>query len=486
VQRISESLPVRAAGRRLLWGSATVMGSVALVVSLAPGAGAAEQRDATAEEIVYQSNPDILQAPALTTTTTGQEDPGLLLTTPGAMGGLGGAAIYDNSGELVWYGEGTYSNLQEIVFQGEPALAGLESNRAVVLDSSYTEVASFSLDGYDIDFHSLAFNDDGSRVLLTGTNGVGYDLSEYGGSADATVIDVVVQELNTETGEVTFQWQGLDHVPVDETQEPLTGERVDYLHANSIAYDTDGDILMSARHTSTVYKIDPGTGEIVWRFGGESSDFTFDGASEMPSYQHDASRLADGRLAVFDNGVGRNPRYSRGSVWEIDEQAMTADLALDLQPEEQVFAEVTGSSQQTANGNQLVNYGNTGQIVEFSGSEAVFTATFPDSATYKAERTTDFVGTPASSPDVAWSEPEDDGSRDLYMSWNGATEVESWRVETGSGTVLETVEKTGFETEADVTAPENSEALQVSALDADGEVLSTRTLTEGVTETITE
>ncbi|MGP3967115.1 arylsulfotransferase family protein [Streptomyces sp. 6N223] len=470
---------------------------MALVVSGAPGAQAA----AAGEVAPYQA--EILrQAPTLTTTTTGQEDPGYLLTTPGVgMGSNGGAAIYDNSGELVWFSEGNYSNLKEITFQGEPALAMLRGGgQAVVLDSSYTEVASFGMDGYDADFHALAFNEDGSRALLAAYNPVSYDLSPWGGPADAQVVDAVVQEVDTQTGEVTFEWHGLDHIPVDETNQPLTEEGVDYLHANSLAYDSDGNILMSARHTSAVYKIDIATGDIIWRFGGENSDFTFADPAAMPSYQHDATRLPDGRLAVFDNGVGRSPQASRGAVWEIDEQAMTADLVLDLQPQEPVFAEVTGSSQPTTNGNQLVNFGNTGRLVEFSGSEPVFTATFASTSTYKAERSTDWVGTPATAPDVAWTEAAGDGSRDLYMSWNGATEVDAWRIEArdadadadadaaggGSFETVATVDRTGFETGAEVAVPQDADILRVSALDDAGHVLSARTLTDGVTATIGE
>jgi hypothetical protein len=306
------------------------------------------------------------------------------------------------------------------------------------------------------------------------------------------VVDVVVQEQNIETGEVTFEWSALDHVPIDETQVSLGNGPVDYVHINSLDYDDDGNLLLSARHTSTVYKVDAASGDIMWRFGGENSDFTFADAADMPSYQHDARRLPDGRLSVFDNGNTRSPQFSRGAVYEIDEQAMTASLAQDLQPETRTFATFTGSTRQAANGNQLVAYGDTGRLVEFSGTEPVFTATFTDAVfTYRAERATDWVGTPATAPDVAWSEQAGDGSRELHMSWNGATEVDSWRIETGEApggesrlTTLATVERTGFETDAEVTAPDGSEAYRVSALDADGDVLGARTLTEGVTPTL--
>lgn len=63
------------------------------------------------------------------------------------------------------------------------------------------------------------------------------------------------------------------------------------------------------------------------------------------------------------------------------------------------------------------------------------------------------------------------------MSWNGATEVASWRVLSGDDEehLVESteVERTGFETAANITP--NGSTIIVEALDADGKSLrSTR------------
>ncbi|MGP3970379.1 arylsulfotransferase family protein [Streptomyces sp. 6N223] len=471
---------------RMARRGAAVLGAVVLGVPLAvasASASAPASASATGPHTGVLSRPDIaLQAPALTTTATGQEDPGLLLTTPGTGADGSGAAIYDNNGDLVWWREGRYTNLAQVTYQGEPALSVFLNTdlggEFLLLDSSYSEIASLSLQGgYLTDVHDLQISPDGSRALLMGYDTVPYDLSEYGGPADGQVVDAVIQEQDLTTGEVTFEWHALDHIPLEETHEPLTTGTVDYVHVNSMDYDADGDLLLSGRHTSTVYKVDIDTGGIVWRFGGENSDFTFPGAADRPSYQHDARRLSDGRLSVFDNGNRHEPPHSRGAVYEIDEQAMTARLTQDLQPGEQVFGSFLGSNRELANGDQLVSYGNTGRMVEFSGTEPVFEASFPQGTfTYRAERATDWAATPAAPPDVAVGEAAGgDGSREVAMSWNGATEVESWRIEAGPSAgeldVLETVDRTGFETRAEVDAPDGAEVYRVSALDADGRVL---------------
>jgi hypothetical protein len=68
-----------------------------------------------------------------------------------------------------------------------------------------------------------------------------------------------------------------------------------------------------------------------------------------------------------------------------------------------------------------------------------------------------------------------DGKTTVYVSWNGATAVRSWRVLAGTGTDhLATVAKaarSGFETAIGVSGPYTS--FQVQALDQNGRVIGT-------------
>ncbi len=438
------------------------------------------------------------QAPALTTTRTGREGGGLLLTTPfegiviqpTAAGGyriledevgFRGAAIYDNDGELVWRAEGDYMALAPLTFRGRPALSVYSSGRFVVLDSSYTQIASFTMDGHLTDMHDFVMSPDGSRVLLLAYAEQSVDLSGQGGPAEAMVTGALLQEQDVATGRVTFEWNSFDHIPLSESEVDLDGQFADYLHVNSLAYDADGTLLMSGRHTCTVYKIDRSSGEIVWRFGGRRSDFAFADAADMPSFQHDARRLSDGRLSLFDNGNSRDPQYSRGAVYTLDERRMTARLDEDLQPAEPLFGEAMGSNQETPDGSRLVSYGTSSAMVEFRDDEPVFTASFEEGTiTYRTIRA-DWKGMPATPPDVAWTEPDAAGRRTFHLSWNGATEVRHWRIEARvprRGFVpLETVRRAGFETTATVRAPRDAAAFRIRALDRRGHVLATREVT---------
>ncbi|MEO3750361.1 arylsulfotransferase family protein [Streptomyces sp. B6B3] len=452
----------------------------------------------------YVTRPDI-DPPTLTTSGTGEQAPGLLFTTPGTfLAPDFEAVVYDDRGELVWWGdapaEHSIFDLEPVTFRGEPALvywegsmvqadgSTLPDNEYVVLDDSYREIVSFSAgNGYATDSHDIEFSPDGSRVLLAGFRFVPYDLSPYGGPADATLVDMVVQEQDVATGEITFEWNALEHIPLTETEESFTehGEvpfAFDFFHFNALDYDTDGDLLISGRNTSTVYKVDRETGEIVWRFGGANSDFAVADPAALPSYQHDVYRLPDGRLSMFDNGNRRTPQYSRGVVYELDEETMTAELVRDVQPAEQTYGFATGSMRRQENGNQLVSYADTGLLEEYDAAGPVFTATFEaDHLTYRAERA-EWRATPATPPDAALGEPAEDGSRTVYASWNGATEVVRWRIEAGP-TVEElrplgTTPSLGFETAVQTHPPDDAQVFRVTALDASGAPLGSRTLTQ--------
>ena len=127
------------------------------------------------------------------------------------------------------------------------------------------------------------------------------------------------------------EWHSLDHVPRSESyfKPPPDGplDPGDYFHVNSVALDDDGNLLVSARNTSTVYKIDRRTGEIIWRLGGKKSDFRM-GPNARFWWQHDAQRRADGTITMFDDGAAPpREKTSRALALRVDEQAMTATVA---------------------------------------------------------------------------------------------------------------------------------------------------------------
>lgn len=223
-----------------------------------------------------------------------------------------------------------------------------------------------SSDPFVSDFHEIRIVTDSSYYIL-GREIVVLDLSSTvsGGRRDVQVVSAVIEE-RTFSGNTLFLWRSIDHIPVTDASETidLTASAIDYIHVNSIALASDGNLLISCRHLSEVIKIDRATGEIMWRLGGSDSknnQFTFlndttDGYVGF-SYQHSAAETADGTLLLFDNGNTKPTAESRAVEYELDETAKTATRVWQFKPSPAMFANNMGNVQELENGNVLIGYG---------------------------------------------------------------------------------------------------------------------------------
>jgi hypothetical protein len=265
----------------------------------------------------------------------------------------------------------------------------------------------------------------------------------------------VVQELEVPSARVLFEWRSLDHVAVDESYVPV-GYPWDYFHVNSIDVDADGNLLVSARNTWAVYKVHRRTGRVLWRLGGKRSDFAL-GAGARFAYQHDARSHDGGHvLSVFDNGE----THSRGLVLSLDMKRMRASLLREYVHHPLLHAYKLGSVQLLPNGDALVGWGTDPHFTEFSAAGAVrLDATLPHGG--ENYRTLRFPWT-AQPRDVPAGVVR--GST-IYASWNGATDVASWRLDPGGAPVP----RSGFETA--LPAPAGVRSVHVVALGADGKPL---------------
>ena len=229
------------------------------------------------------------------------------------------------------------------------------------LDSTYAVVDSFRCgNGYDTDSHDLLLLPTGHALLMSYDPEI-VDMSQIipKGRPDATVVGLIVQELDRNKN-VVFQWRSWDHFQItDAIGVPLSGFFIDYVHGNSLDADSLGNILLSSRHLSEVTKIDRQTGDILWRLGGKNNQFRFVDDPIGFSYQHDARFLPDGHITLFDNGNFHTPPFSRAVEYEIDEPRMTAKLVWDYRHDPDVFGFATGSVERLFNGNTLICWGFT-------------------------------------------------------------------------------------------------------------------------------
>ena len=435
----------------------------------------------------FRSRPDLTPPLLSVTTRVGTLAPGLIFLTPANGTTQNGPTIIDDTGELVWMRpdtSGYATNLKVASYQGLPVLtwwqgannAGIGSGEHVVVDAAYREVIRIrGASGRQADLHELQLTAGGTALI---TADAAITMPPASGAtpttpAPAEVMDCAIQEVDLATGRLMFEWHSTDHVGLDESIADVpkdSGSVYDYFHANSIDVDTDGDLIVSARNTSAIYKIDRQTGQIRWRLGGKRSDFAM-GPGTSFALQHDARRQPDGTITIFDDNQA--PGHSRAIALRLDESAMTATLVREYPQPQGLLATSQGNVQMLPNGNVFVGWGALPRFSEFDVTgRLLYDATFTATQSYRDYRFP-WVGLPDDLPAIAVDGSA--GSLTVYASWNGATEIAAWEVVAGKDAkhleVSGSASRTGFET---VIAVKTTAAfVAVRALDASGSILGT-------------
>src|SRR5215203_2111188 len=435
----------------------------------------------------FRSRHDLSPAAVGVTTTQANNDtdPGYIFVALKEGAGEHGPMIVDDQGQLVWYSK--YRSARDFKVQryrGRPVLswwegrvvAGHGVGEYVIFDDSYREIARVRAgNGYQGDLHEFLITPQGT-ALLTAYNPVPADLSALGGPKYGAVWEGIAQEVNIEPGEVIFEWHSLEHVGIDESYlDPPSDPRhsYDYFHINSIGVDYDGNLLVSARNTWSVYKVERKSGEVLWRLGGKNSDFQM-GPGTRFAFQHDARRHQDGIISIFDNGA--HPQVheeSRGILVELDEQKMGAKLVREYTFPEKLVSTSQGNMQILPTSDVLIGWGSQPFVSEFSyDGELLLVGRFPpEGESYRAFRFP-WSGHPTEEPAVALEQLSAEKVK-LYASWNGATEVESWEVLAGEhpGRLesVGAVPRDGFETP--MLAQTHGPYVAVRAKDRSGGIL---------------
>jgi hypothetical protein len=251
------------------------------------------------------------------------------------------------------------------------------------------------------------------------------------------------------------------------------GQPFDYFHINSVDPDGDGNLIVSARNTWAAYKIDR-RGRVLWILGGKRSTYRLDAGAAF-AFQHDVhARNGDRTVTMFDDGAGPPTVHpaSRGLVLALDASHQTAAATTVLSHTPAVSAQFEGNVQVLPDGDDFVGWGGQPYMTEYTRDGGLaYDARFVDrNASYRAYRFP-WSGAPVTPPQLDVVRTA--AMTTVYVSWNGATQVRSWRVLAGSAgalTPVATVAKSGFETQIDVaTAPE----VAVQALGAGNRVLAT-------------
>lgn len=424
------------------------------------------------------------------------------------------ATILDSEGNLVWRQTGYSIDQNDVkpqMYRGERFLTfqmdGEDGDQSqgywYMLDETYE--IRYRIRPHQFphaDMHEFHITRDDTALVIT-TLATPYDLRSIGGPERGWVTNDYFQEIDIETGELLFQWASLDHFPPNTTMEAQDNclidpsarfagcgnekhSAFDYHHLNSVDKDAKGNYLISARNTWGISYIDGQTGDILWTLGaGKTNDFEdlSGGAARAFAWQHHARWVDEGNtLSFFDNHYHRlGDPYgpSGGRLVELDQANRTVRLQQAFNHPNHIKPESQGNTQHLANGNFLVGWGSSGAFTEFSadgevlcdarfGAEAFFE--FSPVSSYRVFRGA-WTGRPTYPPSFALT-----GSR-LYVSWNGATDVDKWQVEMVTDADAAAVEviaqqfKDGFETVIDLPRAAAGALVRVVALDEAGEPL---------------
>lgn len=390
--------------------------------------------------------------------------------------------------------------------RGEELMTTLDWDRGegVIFDSHFEIRDTVDIYGTErTNAHEFHFVENGQKALVIKTK---YETST---SEDAKAAGLHngklchahwdgIREYSTETWEISWEWNSKSRIWLNESTfaETPIEKRCDpshlgwdFIHCNSVDKTEDGDYLLSCRHSNTIYKISHRDGSILWRLGGFKSDF--DQGDLVFGRQHNIRvREENGThtiISFLDNAIGQDSAppshdFSRGLLIALDEKNMKSTVLKEIIHPDLDYASRRGNYQALPNGNVFMGWSkkalhsehlSDGTMIMQARMLAGWLGSYRN---YKFP----FVGKPLSLPTVhsaAYGIEGREAARTvLHVSWNGATEVESWRFykTIGDGSVkklLGTRARSGFETMLEVEG--YSSFVIAEGLDKNGAVLAT-------------
>lgn len=410
----------------------------------------------------------------------------VLLDAHGGHVGDEGPLILDLKGNLVWtwtdhvFGQRAmntkvqkYKGEDYITFWAGGPHGGGGKGKFYMLDNAYILKHTIEAvgDRFFGDQHEFVITEDDTALIII-FDDIHVDLSNTNMTdiEDSFITDAVFQEIDIQNNNLLFQWRASDHfdatylkqsdlrhrVSLTDTDYTSSTAPYDVFHMNSIHKDSRGNYLVSFRHMSEVLCVSGNSGRILWGFGGNHSDFSdlSGGAASDFRWQHDVRWVDEekGILSLFDNGVARghiDAPYSTGRLIHLDVPNRTAKLLHTYSSLEHTRSGSQGSLQyipsaspDTTDDNNESVHPNATVFIGW-GSSALYSLFDADTSellcethwaasryTYyefaKSYRTTraprDWKARPSN-----WS-PHAVATRSgkVYVSWNGATEVQTW------------------------------------------------------------
>ncbi|MEP7051848.1 MAG: aryl-sulfate sulfotransferase [Pseudomonadota bacterium] len=340
--------------------------------------------------------------PTITVTRAGQPTPGYYLLNSAKY-----AAVFDSNGVPVWYARGTMpinveSPAPNVISFMRNSNAGAAAFYEIL--SLGTNAASKVMaPDAPTDDHEMRPLPNGNSLVLTYPKQLDIDLTGLKAyTSTDKLLGCKIEELDP-SGSIVWSWLATDHIdPVQEslTQIPAAADGTTYIdafHCNSIDVDATGNLLVSMRHTSSVFYVDRTSGQVTWKLGGTA--YSKDGAALIHtandpevtfSQQHDARFQPNGNVSLFDDhGLGTSG-VARGVEYAIDLDAKTATPVFQFLGSGKALYE--GGFRRYADGGSLISWGfvpNDGRVlteIDSDGNDVFDIAFSGSNVSYRAEK----------------------------------------------------------------------------------------------------
>jgi hypothetical protein len=332
-------------------------GSVTLSVTLGEGQAAVVRQGSGGQAVEYwirclpHDFPQLTITPGASPPPAGWYLTGNISTSSDGKSGTY-AMILDRKGTPVWYQAAPGGAINVELLPGNnlawaPSLGpGIGSNptgafRLYQLDTqTVSSLRAAPNPPAPIDPHELLQLSNGHRMVIATPITI-KDLSQFPNlsAAQNRVVDCWIEELDSQGG-LAWLWKASDHIAVAETTRPQLADyqgakAADMYHCNSIDVQTPtGSVLISVRHTDSVYLIDKTNGHVIWKMGGGNA--THEAGSQLLTMtndprggfyaQHDARFQSATEVSLYDDESAPRTGPARGVQYAINTVAGTATL----------------------------------------------------------------------------------------------------------------------------------------------------------------
>jgi len=261
----------------------------------------------------------------------------------------GVAYLVDKKGTIRWYhmvdGLGfkvahftkEHTILSIMGVNDEPTSYGHEILEINLLVDTILDLKKGQKDFRQTIHHEVIKNDKGQLVTLFIDKKI-MDLGAIGGGKKDTVSGDGILVIDN-SGKKIWSWSVFDALDPLKDKELLKTKK-DWMHANSLNFDKDGNYIISFYNNGQIWKVDSHTGKVSWKFGKGG---TIAKPSECDFTQAHAVHInQQGNLMFFDNGVEKH--QSGVFALKLDEKNQTSQIDMHIKLPKEVFNGRMGSA----------------------------------------------------------------------------------------------------------------------------------------------